>query len=775
MSDGPADTALDGAAGSAGANANAIGRSERRIEDRPLLLGRGAFLADETRPNQLWMKVVRSPVAFGRLLEIDADEARDHPGVVAVWTHDDIADLPQIDFRMTRIEGLEPYRQWCLARDYVRYVGEPVALVLAEDPYAAEDAADLVFVDVEEADPVLDASQAPSEFMPETMPGVLTEPAVLRKGYGDVDAAFAAADHVVEIDVTAGRHSAVTMETRGALVVPDPETGRLTFFGAAKVPHYNRGAITAMLGLAAGDLELVEGHVGGGFGVRGELYPEDVLACHAARTLGRPVKWVEDRREHLTAANHSRDQRYRLRAAVTAEGEVTALDAQFFTDQGGYVRTHGGTVSDLSAALLPGPYRIPAYRVAGHVRLTNKTPAGTYRAPGRFESTFARERLMDAVAARLGLGRAEVRRRNLIPEEAMPFDRKVDALGTPVVYDSGRYADLLQRLEAHVDLPGLDAALAARRARGECAGWGIGYFVEKSGLGPEDLVRVHARADGTFSIVTGAASVGQGVETSIAQICAGTLGIPMAGMEVIHGQTARIEQGMGAFATRVTVMTGSATKLACEALAAQAVARAAELLGAPADTLRFSGGAVLGGPAPLTLARLAEEAGGELVAEGRFATSHMTYPYGIHFAQVRVDRDSGGVEIERYVVAYDIGRAINPVLVEGQIVGGVAQGVGGALLEEFVYDAAGQPLAASFADYLVPTAMEMPAVEVILREDAPSPINPLGVKGAGEGGVNGSGAAIAGAVEDALGGAVQIDRLPITPERLFRWRRMAAA
>ena len=757
------------------ANANAIGRSILRLEDPPLLTGRGRFLSDETVPGQVWMRVVRSPVAFGRILEIETAEALEMSGVVAVWTAADIFDLPQIDFRMTRIEGLGPYRQWCLAREHVRYVGEPIALVFAEDALTAEDAADMVFADIDELAPLLDASVEPGPFTPGTTPDVLTEPAVLRKGYGDLDAAFAAAAHVVEIDVAVGRHTGVPLETRGALAVHDTGSDTVTMYGAAKVPHYNRGAIAEMLGLDTDRVQLVEGHVGGGFGIRGELYPEDVLVCHAARHLARPVKWVEDRREHLLAANHSRDQRYRLRAAVDAEGVVLGLDAEFFTDQGAYVRTHGGTVSDLSAALLPGPYRVPAYRVAGHIRLTNKTPAGTYRAPGRFESTFARERLMDAVAARVGLDRVELRRRNLIAASDMPFDRGLDALGTEVVYDSGLYDDLLRRFEARLDLPALDAALAERRAAGELVGWGLGYFVEKSGLGPDDLVRIHLGADGGLRVITGVASIGQGVETAIAQICAGTLETGMVEIEVVHGQTALIEKGMGAFATRVTVMTGSAAKIACEALIEQALDAAAEAMQVSRAGLSYSGGAVLGGPAAMTLAEIASARGGEIVAEGLFSTTHMAYPYGIHFAQVCVDPETCGVRIERYAVGFDVGRAVNPMLVEGQIVGGVAQGVGGALLEEFVYDADGQPLAANLADYLMPTAMEMPEVELLIREDAPSPINPLGVKGAGEGGVTGAGAALAGAVEQALGRPGVVDRLPMTPERIFSWLRKATA
>ncbi|SLN70674.1 xanthine dehydrogenase family protein molybdopterin-binding subunit [Roseisalinus antarcticus] len=759
MTDAPADLA----------NANAIGRSLRRIEDRPLLTGQAAFAADLRVEGQVHMRVVRSPVAFGRITEIDVDEALELPGVIAVWTHADVAALPQIDFRMTRIEGLGPYRQWVLARDFVRYVGEPMAVVFAETGFAAEDAADLIFAEIDELDAHLSATADPVEVYPGVETGLLSEPAVIRKGAGDVDAAFAAADRVVELEVAVGRHTGVPLETRGALAQHDPDSDVVTMMGAAKVPHYNRGAIATMLGLPTDKVQLSEQHVGGGFGIRGELYPEDVLVCHAARVLGRPIRWIEDRKEHLLAANHSRDQAYRLRAAVDPEGVILGLDAAFYTDQGAYVRTHGGTVTDLAAAMLPGPYRIPAYRVAGHIRLTNKTPAGTYRAPGRFESTFARERLMDEIADQCGLSRSEVRRRNLIPEAAMPFDRQIDTLGTHLVYDSGKYADLLERFRTMLDLDRTEDALAERRDAGEMAGCGLGFFVEKSGLGPDDLVRLHLSGDGTIRIVTGVASVGQGVETTLAQVCAGTLGIGIDGIEVIHGQTSLIEKGMGAFATRVTVMAGSAVKIAAEALIAKATEAAAKALGADPADLTFDAGRVSGPSGALTLAEAAQAAGGEIVAEGLFETTHMTYPYGIHFAQVSVDPETCGVTIERYAVAYDIGRMVNPMLVEGQLVGAVAQGVGGALLEEFVYDEAGQPLATSLADYLMPTAMEMPEVELLIREDAPSPINPLGVKGAGEGGINGAGAALAGAVSQALGR--RVDRLPMTPERIYRWIR----
>ena len=693
-----------------------IGESVLRLEDRPLLVGEGRFLGDVSFEGELHLRVVRSDIAHGVLRGVDLDDVLAAEGVVAAWSADEVAHLPAIEFRMTGLDELRPYCQRVLAGERVRYVGEPVAVVIAEDPYLAEDAAELAFVDIEPLEPVLEAAS------PEAV-----APLTLEHEHGDVEAAFAGAHRIVELRATVGRHSGIPLETRGLLARPvdgdGPEGNRVEMYGIAKVPHYNCATIAAMLGLAPGRVVGREGHVGGGFGVRGELYPEDVLVTYAALKLGRPVKWVEDRREHLVAANHSRDQAYHVRAAVDAEGVVQAIDADFFHDQGGYVRTHGATVPNLSVALLPGPYLVPSYRVQGRIRLTNKTPAGTYRAPGRFESTFVRERLMDRVATEFALDPAEVRRRNLIPAEAMPFDRGVSTLGTPLVYDSGDYHRLLERLLDHLGYESLRESLAQRRGGGEMVGLGVGMFVEKSGLGPFDDVRVRRLDGGGVEVVTGAASVGQGMETAIAQICADVLGVDYADVSVRHGQTDMIGRGMGAFASRVTVMTGVAVYLAATELAAT----------------------------------------GE-VAEATFNTDHMTYPYGAHAAVVRVDGGTGGVAVERYVVAYDVGRAVNPMLVEGQIIGGVAQGIGGALLELFAYDSDGQPLATSFMDYLMPTVAEQPPVEVLLSEDAPSPLNPLGLKGAGEGGTTACGAAIAAAIDDAIGRPGAVTSLPATPE-----------
>ncbi|MDE0057024.1 MAG: molybdopterin-dependent oxidoreductase [Defluviicoccus sp.] len=586
-----------------------IGESVTRLEDGPLLTGSGRFADDYNFPGQLHMRVVRAPSAHGRIAAIHTDEALAMPGVVAVWTGADVADIPPIDFRLSRVAGLEPYRQPVLAQGIVRYVGEPVALVFAEERYIAEDAAEAVLVEVDGEAPYLDCTAAPPRFLP----GLDCEAALVEKYYGDLDAAFAAADHVLALEFAVGRHSGVPIETRGA---------------------------------------------------------------------------IEDRRENLLALNHSRDQVHRIRAAIDESGFVLGLDDEIFSDQGAYVRSHGVTVVDLATAMLPGPYLIPAYRARAHVRLTNKTPAGTYRAPGRYESTFARERLLDAVADRVGIDRIEVRRRNLIPADRMPYSRYFQAMETPVLLDSGLYENLLDRLLERVGYPTLQAEIARRREAGACVGLGLGYFVEKSGLGPFDDVRVEIAADGGIEVITGVASVGQGVETAVAQICAEALGTDYRSISVTHGQTDRIERGMGA------------------------------------------------------------------------------YPYGIHLVQLAIDRETCGIEIERFAVAFDIGRAVNPMLVEGQIHGGAAQGLGGALYEEFLYDDSGQPLSASFVDYLIPGSEEIPRIESLVREDAPSGTNPLGLKGAGEAGINGAGAAVAAAIDDAIGRPGAIARLPVTPARL---------
>jgi carbon-monoxide dehydrogenase large subunit/6-hydroxypseudooxynicotine dehydrogenase subunit gamma len=757
---------------------NVLGHRVTRLEDLPLVTGHGRYAGDINFPHQLHMRIVRSPVAHGRLVAVDATAALALPGVVAVWTNADIADIPPIDFRADKsAEILKPYRQPALARDFVRYVGDPVAAVFAEEPYLAEDAAELVVLDIEELPPILSASDTPGEFEP----GRSSEASIYTHSFGDIDAAFRNARTVVELDLQTGRHSGVPLETRGAIGRYDVARDILELHGAAKIPHRNRETLCRMFGRSPSRLHVHESHVGGGFGIRGEIYPEDVLVLLAAQRLGRPVKWIEDRREHLTCANQGRQQRHIARIAVDADGRILGITDEIFHDQGAYVRTHGANVPNRTMNMLTGCYRVPAYRASAHFRLTNKTPAATYRAPGRYESTFVRSRLMDAVADKLGLDRVEIRRRNLIPASELPCCIEFDEPGLEALdIDSGDYAALLDKALVAFRWDELQADLKRRRAQGEFVGAGLAFFLEEAGVGPSDNAKIAVDTSGAVELVTGGASIGQGFETVMAQICAETLGVDYRRVRVIHGQTDRIDHGIGAHAARATVLTGGAVHATAKMVREKALEFASELLQTPADDLDIVSGTVQrrggrSGPS-ITLGEIARRiapgskllAGRDpgLSAHGWYHTEHSVFPYGAHLAVVRVDADTGKVTVERFMVAYDVGRAVNPMLIEGQLVGGCAQGIGGALSEEFVYDQNGEPLSVTMADYLMPTLHDIPDVDVLLTEDAPSPRHPLGLKGAGEGGINGAGGVIASAVDDALGIPGAVTTLPLTPQRV---------
>jgi len=753
-----------------------LGDSVVRLEDPPLVKGQGRFVGDINFPHQLHMRIVRSPYAHGTIKSIDTSAAIAYPGVVAVWTTDDIQDIPPIDFREGSDPTLALFRQYPLARELVRYVGDPVAAVFAEDPYTAEDAAELVSLEIEPLPVLINADDPPQDFKGKAK----TEAAIVEQGYGDIEATFASAYKVVEVDVKVSRHTGVPMECRGAIGRYDAARDILEMYGAAKVPHRNRETLCRMLNRPASSVHLFEGHTGGGFGIRGELYPEDVLVCVAAMRLERPVKWIEDRQEHLMAANHSRQQRHIIRAAVAEDGEVIGLDDELYLDQGGYIRTHGTRVANMTTGTLPGPYRFPVYRSVCHFCLTNKTPAATYRSPGRCESTFVRERLMDAVAVAMEMDPIAVRRRNLISLEEMPYGRELDVLGDSVEHDPGDYAGLLDQGLSQIGWDDLQATLAERRANGELVGAGISMFFEKSGLGPSDGAKIFVDGTGHIEIVTGGASLGQGFETAMAQICAEDLGTDYRRIRVIHGQTNRIDYGVGAHASRATVLTGTAVSLTAQAVREKALDMAAELLQTKAEGLDITDGVIHsknnpGGPS-LTLGEVAEALAPTskvrgsrepyLKGEEWFHIDHQTYPYGHHIAVVNVDPGTGGVKIEKYFIAYDIGRSINPMMIEGQLVGGLAQGVGGALFEEFTYTENGDPQSVTFADYLMPTLNETPNPEILLTEDFPSIRTPLGIKGAGEAGITGAAGAIASAIDAAIGIPGAITEVPVTPQRL---------
>ena len=674
---------------------------------------------------------------------------------------------------------LSRYLQPVLASEVVRYVGEPLAVVVAGDPYLAEDAAELVDIDIEPGPAVLDARAAAGPGAPELHPGGNVA-AEFTLGFGDVAAAFATAARVVQVELDIGRHGAVPLEPRTLLADPDPVTGALDIFGMTKVPVFNRDLLAALLGM---DETLIHVHAvdaGGGFGARGEFYPEDFLVPWLARTLRRPVKWVEDRAEHLVTVNHSRQQSHRLAAAFGPGGRLLGLRADVVHDNGAYCRTHGIIVPELTLAMLPGPYRVPAYHGRVQVVLTSKTPCGTYRAPGRFEGSAAREQLLDVAADELGIDRVELRRRNLLRPDELPCQRAMSTLGTDVVLDAGDYPALLAAAGAEASRLGYPAEVAAGRAAGRRLGLGVAAFLEKSGLGPQETADVVISRTGAVHVYSGGTSLGQGIETVLAQIAADVLGLDPAGVSVVNGDTALQPFGGGSWASRSTVVAGSAVHAAAGAVRDRAVEVAARMLeAAPAD-LVCAGGAVSvrGDPgSAVTLGEIAAAAGpasrwlhsGEpagLSARRRFEVTHMTYPYGVHIAVVDVDPGTGGVQVLRYLVAYEVGRAVNPTLVEGQLRGGAAQGIGGALLEEFCYDEAGQPQSVTFMDYRIPTAAEVPPIDVLVTQDSPAPGNPLGVRGAGEGGVSAAGAAVASAVRDALGLAGSVGQLPLTAARV---------
>jgi CO/xanthine dehydrogenase Mo-binding subunit len=741
-------------------------RSIPRHEDRPLLTGAGRFAADVRLPGQLHAAIVRSPHAHARVTGFDCDAARSEPGVAAVFSAADLPDALRIPIRLYPLPGMERFLQPPLASDRVRYQGEPVAVVVAADRYRAEDAAELIAVEYEPLDAVVEPAGGLAAGAPLLFEEAGTNLAgELHLSHGDVDGAFAGAVHVVSETVRCHRHGAVPMETRGLVAEPRPDGG-LTIWGAAKVPHTNRRFLAGLLGWPEERIRMVELQVGGGFGARGEFYPEDYLIPFCALRLGRPVMWIEDRAEHLAATNHSREQTHHISLALDAEGRFLALRDRIVSNAGAYVRTHGMTVPAMTGGLLLGPYAWPAYRCDIEHVVTNKTPLGTYRAPGRYEANLARERIIDLAAGRLGLDPLELRRRNLVRVEDMPYETHTDTGGHPVVYDRGDVGGLLDRAAARFDLAGLRRWRSSGAPGPVRRGVGVACFVEKSGIGDREYARVSLERDGAVLVFSGGASVGQGLETVLAQICASHLGVGVERVRVVHGDTERVPEGLGAFGSRVTMLGGSAVMRAAVALRTRVLDLAAERLEAAAADLSLVDGGVGVRGVPESVVPLSElfEGAERMEEEDRFESPDMSFPYGVQIAAVEVDADTGGVRVDRFAVAYEIGRAVNPLLVEGQIAGGAAQGIGGALLEEFRYSESGQLLAGTLADYLLPTAAEVPAVESLVTEDWPTSLNPLGVRGAGEAGVSAAGAALAAAVSDAVGREAL--ELPLTPERV---------
>ena len=756
-----------------------IGQRVKRKEDPRFLRGEGNYVDDIQLHGMAHAALLRSPHAHARIRAVNAREALRIPGVLSVITFQDISHMAKpIPMRLEVHPSFVPYLQYPLAKETVRYVGEPVAVVVADSRYVAEDALECIQTDYEPLPAVVNtrsAVKADAVRVHEQTAGNLAGCGVV--DLGDVAGAFRRAELSFSEQFTIQRHTGMPMETRGLIAEYNRGTKVLTVWGPTKVPYFNRSVLATFLGLPEHGIHFIEPDVGGGFGVRGEFYPEDFLIPFLALRLGRPVKWIEDRREHFLATNHSREQRWEVEVAAGKEGDLQAVKARIWNDMGAYIRTHSATVPALSATIFPGPYRLANYWCEWNAVITNKTPIGTYRAPGRYECNFVRERLMDLISSRLGLDPAAVRFRNFIQPQEMPYSVGTSVLETPIIYDSGDYPRLMRKA---VELSGYDRFKEVSRRVGELyLGIGLACFVEKTGLGPFEAARVRMDRSGKAVVYTGATSVGQGLETTLAQICADELGLDIDDVTVVHGDTSLAPHSTGTFASRVTVMGGNAVLLASRKLREKVVRLAAEYFGCSEEEVRFEGSTLSaknGRREALSLGELMRHvsdswkwgvSGLDLEATHYFETRKMVFPHGVQVALVEVDAGTGVVTVKKLWSLYDVGRAVNPMLLEGQIVGGVAQGLGGAFLEELVYDEAGQLLCTSFMDYLVPSSAEMPPVEVHLFENDPSPLNPLGVKGGGEGGTAGVGAAVANAVSDALRPlGIQITDLPLSPNKL---------
>jgi carbon-monoxide dehydrogenase large subunit len=777
-----------------------VGRSLLRREDRRLLTGGGQFIADLELPRMLHAAFVRSPAAHAHIRSIDLGSAAAMPGVALALSGADLLRLlPPVPDTQLSLPGkwtslvqheFHNPQQPLLAHDKVRHVGEAIAVIVAENRYLAEDAAALVTTEFEDLPAVVSAEAAliaGASVIHEQLQTNLLGAFSIAKG--DAAAAMAGAPHRLQRRFYHHRYAAVPIECRGVVALHEPRNDTVTIWSATQVVHWVRREAAAILGLPEARVRCLALDVGGGFGVKGHVYPEDLLIPFLARRLARPVRWIEDRHEHLSSSAHSRDQLHEVEIGFDDEGHILALRDDFIVDCGAW-NPIGAGVPYNTAAHLTGPYKIAHLAISARTAATNKVPNSAYRGAGRPEAAFAMERLIDLVAGSLGLEAAEVRRRNMIRADEMPYSAGIPYRdGEPIVYDSGDYPGGLQQALAAIG--GVDAfRLRQREARREhrYLGLGIGCYVEGTGVGPFEGATVRIDPSGKIYVSSGACPQGQGMETIFAQVVADAWAVAPEDVIIALADTAGIPIGFGTIASRSTVTLSAAIHHASEPLRQKAFAIAANLLEcAPADLeLRDGGVGVVGVPgAAVSLAKLAQAArpgwdhGRPPGVEAGLEETHywepptVTWSYAAHVAIVEVDPEIGQVRIDKYVVAHDCGVVVNPLLVEGQIAGGTAQGIGGILLEELAYDADGQLLTGSLMDYLLPTASDIPDMQMI-HQHSPSPLNPLGVKGVGEGGAVAPPAAIANAICDALAPfRVEFNATPIKPEQIVQAVRAA--
>jgi len=745
-----------------------IGKSIPRLEDERLLRGHGQFVDDISLPGAAEAAILRSSYAHARILSIRTEAARALPGVIEVITADEMGQvngpLPVLNPSADLIHG---FNQSPLAADKVRYVGEAVVLVIAENRYIAEDALDLIEVEYEPLPVVasLEAASAPdAPLVHEHALGNLC--GGLTQGTGDVQAALSGAPYLFRQQIRIDRGSAQPMETRA--VSARYEDGQLTVWTNTQRPHRNRDMIADLLGLKPELVRVIAPDVGGAFGAKGNFYPEEFLIPYAAMRLGRPIRWCEDRRENFVATTHERVQIFDVTVGVESDGRVLGLHVDFLHDLGAY-SPYGFLLPQQAANHLVGPYKIPALSVTFKAIYTHCTPTAAYRGAGRPQGVYVSERTMDLIARGLGLDPAEVRRRNLVQPTEMPYDTGIASARGRIIFDTGNYPACLAGALKYLDYEGWRTEQARLRQEGRLIGIGIGNYIEISSSQPFEGARLLITETGGVIVRTGAGSQGQGHRTSLAQIAADALSVNLEQVRVEAGDTDQIEKGIGTFGSRTMIMAGGAITVAAEGLKEQALELAATMLEAAGADLEWDAGAVCvkGAPARrVTLAELGRTAAAQglsLSATHYFTTPGMHVANGTHAAVVEVHPDTGVVTFHKYVVMHDCGVVINPLLADGQTLGALAQAIGGSLYERLVYDESGQLLTGSYMDYLLPTATEMPMIE-LHHIQSPTPNNPLGVKGAGEGGSLPPYAVIAGAVEDAID--VNVRELPLTPSMI---------
>lgn len=757
-----------------------VGSSTPRREDERLLRGDGSFVGNVNVANQLWMRVVRSTIAHGRILSLDVKEAERMAGVALVLTGADGLASGPIPIRDMGYHALFPdlneYGHPVLAADRVHYVGQPVAAVFADDPYLAEDAAEKVLIEYEEFPAVLDPLEACQNGM--RLHKLGNVPARFVKEYGEVDRVFEEAPYVVQAEIRIGRQSGVPMEMRGCLIQPLRGRDELEVWGVVHA-HNSRRVLATALRMPVSSIHMRPTDFGGNFGVRGGVFPEHVAAAIGARQLKKPVKWHEDRLEHMVAISHAREQVHRIEGAFDVDGHLLGLRDEIWHNQGAFLRQSEPLVSDITAGIVPGPYRVPAYRAVVHVVTTNKTPLSAYRAPGRFEATLARERLLDKAARELAIDPIDLRLMNVLSEADLPWEPGFEMAFESYRFDSGDVRGHLEKALEEADFGAWRSEALHLRSRGRLVGNGVGVLMDKAGLGQYETAKVSIDPGGRVRVLTGASSVGQGIETVLAQIVADELGVEPREIDVLHGDTDELPHGVGSWSSRSTVFAGGAAKAAAQKVVAAALETGAKRLGVALGGVIFEAGRVRvledstrslslsdiaalcesgeGGP-------LCDETG--LSAMAVYTDQHMNYPYGITLVQIELDPTTGGHEIRRLFTSAEGGRVINPMTTRGQVIGAAVQGVGGSLYEEFQYDPSGQPLSTTFMDYLLPDAQGSPDIDTFVTEDAPTRDNPLGAKGLGEVGIIAVGAAVAGAIDDALGGGTRVTRLPLHPQEI---------